>query len=267
VSDQKFPQANKSLGQHFLIDQNVIELITTNFTEVAKNVLEVGPGPGVLTKHLASKDLPIFLVEKDARFPALLKEYVNEDDIFLHDALKFDFEEKFKEKNWKDVWLVSNLPYNVSSPLLVQFLQLPSIKYMTLMFQREVADKAFPIDTRVGKAMNSLLALTQNYFEVSLLCKVPQGAFQPPPKVESAVLSFVRRDEPLIPLAEFKAYERFLRHLFRFKRKQVGKILKSYQTDIDKVNEALSAVGRDRTDRAESFKLEEIQKLYIGLKD
>jgi len=261
-----FPQANKALGQHFLIDQRVIESITTNFKEEASSIVEVGPGPGVLTKHLGKIDLPIFLVEKDERFPELLKEFVKEEDIFLHDALKFDFEAKFKEKDWSNVWLVSNLPYNVSSPLLVNFLQYPTIKYMTLMFQREVADKAFPIDTREGKAMNSLLALSQNYFEVSLLCKVPKGAFQPPPKVESAVLSFVRRDNPVVPLAEFKSFEKFLRHLFQFKRKQIGKILKSYQSDASKIDETLEKIGRARTDRAESFKLEEIQQLYLGIK-
>lgn len=134
------------------------------------------------------------------------------------------------------------------------------------MFQREVADKAFPINTREGKAMNSLLALSQNYFEVSLLCKVPKGAFQPPPKVESAVLSFMRRDNPVVPLAEFKSFEKFLRHLFQFKRKQIGKILKSYQSDTNKIDETLERIGRIQTDHAESFKLEEIQQLYLGIK-
>lgn len=98
-----FPQANKALGQHFLIDQQVIESITTNFKEEASSIIEVGPGPGVLTKHLSQIDLPIFLVEKDERFPELLKEFVKEEDIFLHDTLKFDFEAKFKEKDWSNI--------------------------------------------------------------------------------------------------------------------------------------------------------------------
>ncbi|MCR9206432.1 MAG: hypothetical protein NXH75_17755, partial [Halobacteriovoraceae bacterium] len=148
--------------------------------------------------------------------------------------------------------------------LLINFLQAPSIKFMTLMFQREVADKVCAIDTRKGKAMNSLMALSQTFFEVSILCKVPPGAFNPPPKVDSAVLSFVRKENPAIPIEEFRKFEKFLRNLFRFKRKQMGKVLKS-NFPQDTIAKAMEEVGLQPTLRAEALNLEKIQQLYRSL--
>ncbi len=261
----QLPEANKSLGQHFLIDKSVITKITDDFKEVAKAIVEVGPGPGILTENLSAHKLPLHVIDKDERFPEYLKQFIEEDKIHITDALKWDLEQGFIDWGYsKDIWMVSNLPYNVSTPLLIQFIKAPSIKYMTLMFQREVADKVFPIDTREGKAMNSLLALCQTFFEVELLCKVPPGAFAPPPKVDSAVLSFTRREETIISLDQFKSFESFLRSLFQFKRKQMGSNLKS-RYPKETLESALSACGLERTQRAESLKLEEIQQLYLEL--
>ena len=262
----KLPAANKALGQHFLIDKEIIEKITEDFAENSQAILEVGPGPGILTDGLSKHQLPFHVIDKDERFPTYLKEFLTEECIHIQDALEWDLEAGFSEWGWegKAIWLVSNLPYNVSTPLLIKFLKAPSLKYMTLMFQREVEDKAFPIDTRKGKAMNSLMALCQTYFEVQLLCKVPPSAFTPPPKVDSAVLSFKRREDPIVPLEQFRSFEKFLRHLFQFKRKQMGKILKSnYSLEIlepvfEKLNLTLNL-------RAEAIELHQIQNLYLSL--
>ncbi len=261
----QLPQANKTLGQHFLVDKKVISKITEDFKDQARAIVEVGPGPGILTENLSQHGLPLHVIDKDERFPEYLKAFVDEDKIHITDALEWDLEQGFKDWNYpENIWMVSNLPYNVSTPLLIQFIKAPSLKYMTLMFQREVADKVFPIDTREGKAMNSLFALSQNYFEVSVLCKVPPGAFQPPPKVDSAVLSFIRKDNPVIALSDFKSYETFLRTLFQFKRKQMGSNLKSRYSK-EKLDVAFEKCGLERSQRAESLKLEDIQKLYLEL--
>jgi len=265
----QLPRANKALGQHFLVDKNIIEKITSDFKDSATSIVEVGPGPGVLTESLAAHDLPIHVIDKDERFPEYLEKILPKESVHITDALKWDLEEGFKEwgflKDGHKIWLVSNLPYNVASPLFVKFLQAPSLSFMTLMFQREVADKAFAIDTRKGKAMNSLMALSQTYFEVSLLCKVAPGAFNPPPKVESAVLSFKRLSEPVIALSNFKSYEKFLRHLFQFKRKQMGKVLKSNYTP-EEIETILSQLSIDPRVRAEALDLENIQKLFLAFK-
>jgi 16S rRNA (adenine1518-N6/adenine1519-N6)-dimethyltransferase len=129
------------------------------------------------------------------------------------------------------------------------------------MFQREVADKAFAIDTRSGKSMNSLMALCQTYFRVSLLCKVAPGAFNPPPKVDSAVLSFERIETPAIDLAQFDKFEKYLRKVFQHKRKQLGTVLKPhYPAQI--LESSFATCGIPRTIRAEALNLETIQQLF-----
>ena len=175
------PRANKDLGQHFLRDQNIIKKITDDFAGQAASILEVGPGPGILSERLASHGIPYHVIEKDDRFPEYLSKFISEDQITLQDALTVDFEKLIADlKLESPIWMVSNLPYNVGTPLFVKFLQVPEIKFMSLMFQREVADKVIAIDTRKGKEMGSLMALSKNYFDVKLLCKVPPGAFSPP---------------------------------------------------------------------------------------
>ena len=262
------PKANKSLGQHFLQDQKIIEAICKDFKVKAQAIVEIGPGPGILTASLVKHDLPYHLIEKDERFPEILEQWVSKENIHLQDALKCDYqnfcEEHFRDNN--DVWLVSNLPYNVGSVIFVRALQAPSFKYMTLMFQREVADKVVGFDSRKGKSMNSLMALSENYFEAKLLCQVPPGAFSPPPKVDSSVISLIRREEPVVPLSDFKAYETFLRALFSQKRKQLGKVLSSI-IPKETIAECLENLGLDRTIRAESLELEQVQKLYLAAKD
>lgn len=264
------PLANKSLGQHFLRDSGVIDRICSDFKGEAEAVLEIGPGPGILTEFLAlrskSEGLPYHVIEKDDRFPPYLLQFINEDQITMTDALAVHLSAFFKEKNidQKNIWLVSNLPYNISTPLLINFLQAPEIKYMTLMFQKEVADKVFPFST-TKNYMGSLLALTQAYFECSLLCKVPPGAFNPPPKVDSAVLTMVRRETPLVPLSEFRALEKFLRLLFSQKRKQLGGVLKSTYP-LPLLESSFQTLGIPLSIRAEAMTLDQVIELYRMLK-
>ena len=262
----KLPRANKTLGQHFLRDEKIISSICSDFANECDVIIEVGPGPGILTQGLSQIGKPLYVVEKDERFPELLVDWVDQEKIYLTDALEFDWQKFFEDNDLLDkkIWLVSNLPYNVSAPLTLKFIQMENIKWMTLMYQREVADKICPIDTRKGKQMNSLFTLGQSYFDVGLFLKVPPGAFNPPPKVDSAVLSFTRIEEPKVPLAEFKKLEKFARILFQMKRKQVFKVLKSAYP-AEKLEEAFQEVGIERTARAESFNLEKVQLLYSYL--
>jgi 16S rRNA (adenine1518-N6/adenine1519-N6)-dimethyltransferase len=185
----ELPSADKSLGQHFLRDQNIIQKICSDFKNEAEAIVEIGPGPGILTEHLALLGLPYYVIEMDTRFQVYLDQFLNGDQIIMGDALQVQLSNFFEEKNisGKKIWLVSNLPYNVATPLLINFLQAKDIKYMTLMFQKEVADKVFPFAT-TKNFMSSLLVICQTYFECDLLLKVPPGAFAPPPKVDSAVI-------------------------------------------------------------------------------
>ncbi len=265
-SKSKLPWANKELGQHFLNNQNIITKITDDFADRAKHIIEVGPGPGVLTKHLAAHDSNLNVVEMDTRMIEYLGPIVKEENILFTDALALDFDQFINDKGiGEECWLVSNLPYNISTPLLLKFLQTPKIKYMTLMFQREVADKVFAFATKKN-FMGSLMALSQTYFKTSLLVKAPPGAFTPPPKVDSAVISFERIENPVIALEDFPKFEKFLRAVFQFKRKQIGKVLKSY-APAERIAAGLESINQPLTVRAEALKLEDLQNLYKFLNE
>lgn len=253
------PYANKNLGQHFLKDKNVIETITSDFDSLAGSIIEVGPGPAILTTPLSKKGLPFFVVEKDLRFKDNLLTCKKEEEIIFTDALAFDFEKFIKDHGLQKVWLVSNLPYNISAPLFIKFLKIPSITFMTLMFQKEVAQKIAP-PTSLKNSKSSLSILGENYFSIKTLIKASPGAFHPPPKVDSLVLSLTRKENPTVPLSEYESFENFLRFIFKAKRKQLQSILKE-QIKKD-LHPRLAELKIAPEIRAESMSTSEIHSLY-----
>lgn len=257
----RFPMANKSFGQHFLNSPTVISKITSPLPEGVDAIVEIGPGPAVLTPHLASYKKPIFVIEMDERFVELLAPVVGAENIFRQDALLFDWKAFLDKHQFKSIWLVSNLPYNVSVPLTLSFLRIPEITHMTLMYQKEVAQKILPNDPR--NAMGSLHAMCLSQFHLKHVVYAPPGAFVPPPKVDSQVLSFARRSSPLIPLDEINRYESFLRLVFSQKRKQLGGILKN-DWGAEKTASVLEKVGLNPQVRAEALSFDEILKLYAA---
>jgi 16S rRNA (adenine1518-N6/adenine1519-N6)-dimethyltransferase len=263
----RLPRPDKDLGQHFLKDKNVIEKITNDFKDECDLIVEVGPGPAILSKELANFDKPYYFIEKDERFKEQLFPITPEKNQYFADALKFDWYNFINENNLQDkkIWLVSNLPYNVSSPLFISFLQVPQIKYMSLMFQKEVGEKTY-IREKTKNQMGSLLSLSLNYFQPKKLINVHPGAFHPPPKVESVVVSYERIEEPTIKVSDFKAFERFLRLTFSMKRKQLGSVYKS-QIAKENVEELFNISGIASTVRSEALEMQDIYKLYQAYKE
>jgi len=258
--------ANKKLGQHFLTNPHVAELMTKDFAGEAEGIIEIGPGKGVLTRYLTTWKIPFHVIEKDARMIDPLIEFLDYDQITCTDALKVDLNELIKKLGWegKKIWVISNLPYNVSVLILLQLVKTDSIKYMTLMFQKEVAEKIFNF-ANLKNSMSSLMCICLNFFDLKLLCKVHPGSFCPPPKVESAVISFKRFDHPEVALNEFDSLEQFLRRLFQFKRKQMGGILKKYYP-LDVLVDTFKIINKEMSDRAESLTFKELICLYKKLK-
>lgn len=262
----RLPHANKDLGQHFLKDQEVIQKITQDFADDCECILEIGPGPAVLTKELAEHGKPLAVVETDLRMKEYLEEYIKDEKILFMDALKLDEQELMQKLSWesKNVWLVSNLPYNIASPLIVKFLQWPTIKSMTLMVQKEVGFKIIGKTSKKKEEMSSLHALCSTYFEVSELCRVDPEAFLPPPKVDSMVVSFKRIAAPVIELSDFLNYEKFLRSVFKLRRKQVYNVMKTHYS-TEALDGAFAHCNIDRKARAETFNKATIQLLYSYL--
>jgi len=161
--------------------------------------------------------------------------------------------------NFKSIWLVSNLPYNISVPLTLAFLKIPVITHMTLMYQKEVAQKIFPNDPR--NAMGSLHVLCSSQFQIKHVVYAPPGAFIPPPKVDSQVLGFKRKSRPEIELSQFDEFEKFLRLVFAQRRKQLGGILKN-EWGPERTQERLEAAGINPQIRAEALTYEQVLKLF-----
>ena len=248
------PKVNKQLGQHYLTSQKVISQIVNTKPVNAEAILEIGPGPAIISKFLNELKLPMYFLEKDHRFIPYLEPLVENDHIFLDDALLFDLN-KLPQHDW---WIVSNLPYNVGVPITLRLFQYPAAKYLTLMMQKEVTEKFHP---RTKNDMNSLHVLTKCFFNVSKVCHVSPGSFSPPPKVDSEVLYFERLKTPLVPLNEWDKLEKFLRILFAHRRKQIMGVLKgSFSADL--VENILNKLNIPPQQRAHSLELGHVIQLY-----
>lgn len=218
--------ANKGLGQHFLLDLNITRRIARAAGEIAgKPVIEVGPGPGGLTRALleAGAD-PLIVIEKDARFVPLLEPLADWSggrlQIVHGDALDVDSETLLAGKRAE---IVSNLPYNVGTPLLVKWLKAGGWRGdMTLMFQKEVAQR---IVAKPGSdAYGRLAVLAQARCATRLEFVVPSRAFVPPPKIASAI---VRLTDLADPYPHLDALERVTAAAFGQRRKMLRASLRS----------------------------------------
>ncbi|MBL8538488.1 MAG: 16S rRNA (adenine(1518)-N(6)/adenine(1519)-N(6))-dimethyltransferase RsmA [Hyphomonadaceae bacterium] len=240
--------ARKSLGQHFLLDLNITRRIARAAGEISgKPVIEVGPGPGGLTRALleAGAD-PLIVIEKDVRFLPLLQPLIawsgNRLVIVEGDALAVDGSMLTTHR----AAVVSNLPYNVGTALLVKWLKAgPWRGDMTLMFQKEVAQRivAGPSHDAYGR----LAVLVQARCQARMEFVVPARAFTPPPKVASAVVSLRDRADPYHDL---EALERVTAAAFGQRRKMLRSALRTLTPEADSL---LLDAGLDPTARAEAI--------------
>ena len=248
--------AKKSLGQNFLLDLNLTSKIARLAGDISgHDVLEVGPGPGGLTRGiLAAGARRVVALEKDPRcMPALAQisaAYPGRLDVFNADALEFDMRGQLTGP----VRVVANLPYNVGTELLVRWLTPkdwpPFWSSLTLMFQKEVAER---IIAKPGtKAYGRLGILAQWKSTPSVVMELPPEAFTPPPKVHSAVVHLEALAEPRFP-APAGLLSSTVAMAFNQRRKMLRSSLKSAAPDIET---ALRDAGLKPTARAEEISLE-----------
>ena len=248
--------AKKSLGQNFLLDLNLTSKIARLAGDISgHDVLEVGPGPGGLTRGLlAAGARRVVALEKDPRCMAALAEisaaYPGRLDVFNADALDFDMRGQLTGP----VRVVANLPYNVGTELLVRWLTPkdwpPFWSTLTLMFQKEVAERI--IAKPGSKAYGRLGVLAQWKSTPSVVMELPPEAFTPPPKVHSAVVHLEALAEPRFP-APAGLLSSTVAMAFNQRRKMLRSSLKSAAPDIET---ALRDAGLEPTARAEEISLE-----------
>jgi len=220
-------RAKKELGQHFLVDENILGVIG-RLAELDESdvVLEIGPGLGVLTTFLADRAQQVYAVELDASLgPSLVERIAGRPNVELRfgDALRLDLREAAPRANK----LVANLPYNVATPLVAESLAgLPELRLWCVMVQREVADRFFAAPST--KAYGAVSVLIQLVAERTGFHPVSRNVFRPRPNVESAIVAFRRTGLP----DDFAHVKRIVEAAFAHRRKKLANSLSLSGVDV-----------------------------------
>ena len=236
----------RKFGQNFLIDKNILNKISLLIHLENLNILEIGPGDGNLTDNIVlRKPSHLTLVEIDKDLIKRLKnkyKNLNKIDIINENILDFVFKKKYEI-------VISNLPYNISSQILVK---LSTTNYnpdiLILMFQKEFANRL------LEKKLNSLNSLIKCFYNIKLNFNVSRNCFRPIPKVDSTVLTFEKKTKSLISKKETQNFIIFKRKLFSHKRKSLKNLLKNYSLG-DKFDLSLRVENLELADLVKLFKL------------
>ncbi len=258
---------NKGLGQNYLIDANILDIIAnTADIHADESVLEIGPGLGALTERIIPKAKLITCIEKDPTMVKYLKSRFESNmgilpmdhgqdaratfSLIESDALDVDMNELFIAGITK---VAANLPYSVASRLMVDIAECERRpELMSLTIQKEVADR---LCSPAGDKHYGVLSILTGVFYINTLVKkISPTCFLPPPKVWSAVVKMERRDIPVISNDQYPAFKKLVKHCFSQRRKQIGTILK--RMGIAAVDDKLLEAEIDHTERPEKIEIE-----------
>jgi len=247
----KLVKAKKYLGQHFLNNNDMAEKIT-NFLSYNnyQHLLEIGPGMGILTKHILNKDIDFHLIEIDSesvlylneKFPDLKK------NIIEGDFLKFDLVNHFKNK----VAIIGNFPYNISSQILFRVWENhDKVNEVVGMFQKEVADRVLSLK---GRKRGILSVLIQAFFDIEHCLDLEPNYFSPPPKVQSTVIKITRNNRVSLECSK-KLFKQIVKSAYNQRRKTLRNALKSYNLETRPIIEPLLQL------RAEQLSVDDFIKI------
>ena len=256
----------KSLGQNFLINPDVCPAMANAACDSETGVIEIGPGIGVLTRELAKTAKKVIAIELDERLKKILPETLSGLDnveVIYGDALKRDLNAIIKEKLscCKSVAVCANLPYYITSPVIMNLLEsrLP-ITSVTVMVQKEAAQR---LCAEVGTREAGAVSVAVSYYaEPHILFGVSRASFMPPPNVDSAVIQLKIRKEPPIKVKNEKEFFRLVKCCFSQRRKTlVNAVSNTAGTDKDELRAALRALGLPETVRGEQLTMEQLAAL------
>ncbi len=251
--------AKRSLGQNFILDKNFTDKIIKSCGYLLnEEILEVGPGPGSLTRSILDANCKkLIVIEKDERCLELLKElkdfYQDRLEIINFDALEIDETKLFLGQKFK---IIANLPYNIGTVLLFKWLKIADqISSMHLMLQKEVVER---IVAKAGSKHYGRLAVMVNFLcETKMVFEVNRMVFNPPPKVTSAIVEIIPRSKPLFDV-DFKKLERVVAAAFNQRRKMIKSSLKSVNNNAEEILRSLNIKPELR---AENLTIEEFCKI------
>ncbi|WP_064091135.1 16S rRNA (adenine(1518)-N(6)/adenine(1519)-N(6))-dimethyltransferase RsmA [Rossellomorea aquimaris] len=260
----------KSLGQNFLIDPNILRNITEHAGLTKETAaIEIGPGIGALTEHLARTSGKVVAFEIDQRLIPILDDTLSPYDnvkIINEDILEADVEEIINKElaGYEDIMVVANLPYYVTTPIILKLLmeRLP-IRGICVMLQKEVGDR---ISAKPGKKeYGSLSIAIQYYTEAEMVMTVPKTVFMPQPNVDSAVIRLTKREKPPVDVINEDFFFTVTRSSFAQRRKTILNNLTSQlpqgKEKKELIIEALSKAEIDPTRRGETLSIQEFGKL------
>lgn len=259
----------KSLGQNFIIDANILQNIIANVNITSSSgVIEIGPGIGSLTEQLALHSKKVLAFEIDQRLLPILDDTLAAYDnieIIHEDVLKADLNEAIQLHltDVTDVHLVANLPYYITTPILMSVLQQQTeIQSMTVMLQKEVAERMAAVPNT--KAYGSLSIAVQYYTEASVVMDVPRTVFMPQPNVVSSVLKLEKRATPPVDVVNEEQFFSIVQACFVHRRKTIRNNLLNYfkeQYEKEEIKQILDTTGIDGIRRGESLTMDEFAKL------
>ncbi len=256
----------KSLGQNFLIDPSVCPAMAEAACDKETGVIEIGPGVGVLTQELGRYAKKVVAIELDERLKKILPKTLAEFDnikVIFGDAMKLDLLSIIKEEfaDCKRVCVCANLPYYITSPIIMQLLEskLP-IDSITVMVQKEAGER---LCATVGSRQAGAVTVAVSYFaEAEILFGVGRESFMPPPNVDSAVIQLKIRDKAPIFLKDEKKFFKFVKACFAQRRKTlINTVSNSLGVSKDKLRECLSELNLSDTVRSEQLTLDQLADL------
>ena len=262
-------KANKNLGQNFLIDEQVIEKIV-NASEIKKEdcVIEIGPGLGTLTKELLEKAGKVISIELDKKMITILKDrfaLYDNFELINNDVLQVDLKNIIsteKEKGFKNIKVVANLPYYITTPIIMKLLEEKlDLESITVMVQKEVADRliAIPSDKETGAITYSVYY----YAKGEEILEVPKTSFIPEPEVTSKVIKLNIRKEAPVKVKSPEVMFRIIKCAFMQRRKTLLNALVNTKVFLNKDEgiKILKKIGLREDVRAEKLKIEDFAKI------
>ena len=253
----------KRLGQNFLKNKSIVDKIATINTDTSRSlVIEVGPGGGILTKELANNYKNVLAYEIDDSLKDELNKRISSFsnvDIIYKDFLKVDISEDIKKYDYDKLYFISNVPYYITSPILVKLIESKiNFDKITMMVQKEVGDR---FCAKEGNRNYGAMSVILGYlFNIKKEFLVSKNNFVPIPKVDSVVISFMLRDREELDFDKFRI---FINDAFRHKRKTLKNNLGNY--DLSIISSVLEENGHSLSDRAESINLELFIKIFKSL--
>ena len=244
----------KKYGQNFIVDKNIIHsIIVKSEIDDETLVIEIGPGAGSLTSELGKYAKNVIAYEIDETLkPILEKNITPNTEVIYEDFLKRDIAEDIKKYNYKKLYVIANLPYYITTPIIIKLIDTKiDFDKIVVMVQKEVGDR-FKAKPKT-KEYNSLSVFLSYYFNITKILDVSRNVFMPKPNVDSIVVCFTKKVDKLKVNNE-KLFFKLIKDSFKQKRKNLRNNLKGY--DLENISKTLSKYHLDLTVRAEALPLE-----------